>query len=504
MENIDTARTAKTKTILENIKHDLTHAQKIIPYRSAKSALEKKLISQLKADSEISIKLNFKEELRKLIFSALNFNDIPRSILQISIFKHYEIAHLIVHEKGQPIAVNYSGVIDSSLNATSISAQEFNALFNLVKKSKNKSFNQGTLEIGYIKSVGNFLAKEFELKGCNLICILSKNSFIPSDQEEIDLFNDLADYLIPLFNSTMEVRKSIIQKDTIIKALELYPDDLAITKQNEILFQNQAGPTSKVSREIALDEQVSLTITKNTNLEELSTERYHLQRISLLGELLNTLQHELSNPLFGINLASELLTQETTDLENLEMLHEIQAYAKRSQTIIKNFSNLYNFNNDEFISLSLEHFLNEVITLTKSETKQIRKTIHWNIGTLSPATLTIKTNPTWLSQIIFNLIINAAQALKSHYGDSLRSSEIKITVNLDQNQLILDVQDNGPGITEDHLEHIFEPFYTTKKSGTGLGLSICQNLARKLGTKIILKTNNSLLGTTFSINLPYN
>lgn len=501
MENIDTTRAAKTKTLLENIKHDLTHAQKVIPYRSAKSSLEKKLISKLLADSEINLKLNFKEELRKLIFSALNFNDIPRAILQISIFKHYEIAHLIVHEKGQPIATNYSGVIDTSLAATSITAQEFNSLFNLVKKSKNKSFNQGTLEIGYIQSVGNFLAKEFELKGCNLICILSKNSFIPSEQSEIDLFNELAEYLIPLFNFTMEVRKSMIQKDTIIKALELYPDYLAITKSDEVIFHNHADPSSKVSRDISLDEQTSLTITKNTNSEELSTERYHLQRISLLGELLNTLQHELSNPLFGINLASELLTQETEDLENLEMLHEIQAYAKRSQTIIKNFSNLYNFN-DEYIDISLEHFLNEVITLTKSETKQIRKKIHWDMENLSPSDLVINTNPTWLSQIIFNLIINAAQALKAQFND-LRSAEINITVRLDNKQLILDVQDNGPGISTDHVERIFEPFYTTKKSGTGLGLSICQNLAKKLGTKIILKTNNSLLGTTFSINLPY-
>lgn len=501
MENADTTRTTKTKTILDNIKHDLTHAQKVTPYRSAKSSLEKKLISLLKADSDIAIKLNFKEELRKLLFSALNFNDIPRAILQISIFKHYEIAHLIVHEKGQPIATNYSGVIDTSLQACSISAQEFNVLFNLVKKSKNKSFNQGTLEISYIQSVGNFLAKEFELKGCNIICILSKNSFIPSDQEEIDLFNDLAEYLIPLFNFTMEVRKSIIQKDTIIKALELYPDHLAIKKNDELIFSNQADPSSKVSRYIALDENNSLKITKNTNSEELSTERYHLQRISLLGELLNTLQHELSNPLFGINLAGQLLAQETDDLESLEMLQEIQAYAKRSQTIIKNFSNLYNFN-EEFIELSLEHLLNEVITLTKSETKQIKKMIQWKIGALSPADLIIKTNPTWLSQIIFNLIINAAQALKSHYSD-LRTSEIHITVELINHELILDIQDNGPGISPEHVERIFEPFYTTKKSGTGLGLSICQNLAKKLGTKIILKTNNSLLGTTFSINLPY-
>ncbi len=103
MENVDTTRVTKTKILLENIKHDLTHAQKVTPYRSAKSSLEKKLISKLLADSEINIKLNFKEELRKLIFSALNFNDIPRAILQISIFMHYEIAHLIVHEKDSPL-----------------------------------------------------------------------------------------------------------------------------------------------------------------------------------------------------------------------------------------------------------------------------------------------------------------------------------------------------------------------------------------------------------------
>ena len=120
---------------------------------------------------------------------------------------------------------------------------------------------------------------------------------------------------------------------------------------------------------------------------------------------------------------------------------------------------------------------------------------------VQPHELKIFTNPTWLSQIIFNLIINAAQAIKE-CGIQRGKSIIKIYITKTNDGLSIAVIDNGPGIDKNLIQSIFKPFFTTKDSGTGLGLSICQNLAHQMGTKIEFKNNSPLLGATFWINLP--
>jgi len=115
--------------------------------------------------------------------------------------------------------------------------------------------------------------------------------------------------------------------------------------------------------------------------------------------------------------------------------------------------------------------------------------------------LEIETNSTALTQIIFNLIINAAQAIKSN-SENVRHNKIIIKLTREGSSVTIAVVDDGPGVKSELAKSIFEPFFTTKDSGTGLGLSICQNLARQLGSKIQFQNNTPFPGATFSINLP--
>ena len=183
----------------------------------------------------------------------------------------------------------------------------------------------------------------------------------------------------------------------------------------------------------------------------------------------------------------------------METLTEICHNANRSQTIIKNFSNLYGDHSDSK-KIKIYKFIEEVITLTKSETKEIQKRIEV-IGFPDPDLIEIETNPTCLTQIIFNLIINAAQAIKS-VDFNRQTSLINIVLEKNDDKIKIAVIDNGPGVKSEIVKAIFDPFFTTKESGTGLGLSICQNLAHQLGTKIHFQNNSPFPGATFSLNLP--
>lgn len=504
MEDQSFTRIKEIKKLLSSQSPELSKLNfKSKPLRFSKSSFEKKVLNSFRLAKSIEIERKYlrKEELRKLLFTISEVKELPAAILGLPTLNSFESCHVLVHEKGKPVGQNYFANHGENQETKLIAVQNFNSLFNLVKKSKNKIFNQSLSLKDDLSVVGNFLAKEIDLKNYSVIYLISRNSFLPPSPEEQEEFQALSSFLHPLLLKILDKEKNDLKKEVLKTSLENFPEKIAIKKNSQVVFTNETDEKNYENSNLMIfpiegEEGMSMELS-NISKDQISTELYHSQRVSLLGELLNTLQHELSNPLFGLNLTSSILEGEAKDPETESLLSEISQNANRSQTIIKNFSNLYN-DQQEFKKINLYRFIEEVITLTKSETKEIAKSIE-RVG--FEGELEITTNPTILTQIIFNLIINAAQAIKEHSSDCRKKSIIikmtKVGTNVE-----ISVIDDGPGVQAEHVSAIFQPFFTTKESGTGLGLSICQNLAHQLGTKIDFKNNSPLLGATFSINLP--
>lgn len=473
------------------------------PIRFTKNTFEKKYVQSLRNKySEIEQKFRYKEELRTLLEGISDIGELPLSILTLPLLNSFDSCHVLVHEKGKPVGQNYQAHYGKAEDTKLISVQSFNTLFNLVKKSKNKIFNQSPALKEDLNLVGHFLAKELDLKNHSVIYIVSRHSFLPPSSQEQSHFQELAHYLAPLLLKILDKEKNELKKQVLKKALENFPERISVKQGTQPIFTNRdLAPTSADHNLMIfpLEDDFSMEIS-NFSKDQISTELYHSQRVALLGELLNTLQHELSNPLFGLNLTSSILESEATDPETKSVLKEISQNANRSQTIIKNFSNLYN-DQEEYKSINILKFIDEVITLTKSETKEIQKSVRC-IGFDANNDLKIQTNPIALTQIIFNLIINSAQAIKGQ--KSKEKHNIVVSLTKTDNALEIAISDDGPGVAAEHTTSIFQAFFTTKNSGTGLGLSICQNLASQLGTKINFKNNSPFPGATFSINLPLN
>lgn len=473
------------------------------PLRFSKNSFEKRVFQTSKNNHELDFKFQFKEELRRLLLTTNEVKELPRAILKLTALNSFESCHVLVHEKGKPVGQNYFFNHSNFEEIKLIGIQSFNSLFNLVKKSKNKIFNQSVNLKDDLDVVGNFLAKEIDLKNYSVIYLISRNSFLPPSTEEQELFQSLSGHLQPLLMKILDKEKNDLKKEVLKKSLENFPETIFVKKNAQTLFTNQPLTTEVEKSHLMIFpiDEMENTVMELSNISKdaISTELYHSQRVSLLGELLNTLQHELSNPLFGLNLTGTLLAGDAQNLETKDLLQDICHNANRSQTIIKNFSNLYN-DQQELKKIQLYKFIEEVITLTKSETKEIPKKIEC-IGFDSSDSIEIETNSTCLTQIIFNLIINAGQAIKSA---NLRVNKNSINIKLSKagEFVTISVIDDGPGVKSELVGNIFEPFFTTKESGTGLGLSICQNLARQLGTKIHFQNNSPFPGATFSINLP--
>ncbi len=494
------------KFLISSIDELIAMPLMVKPLRFTKSTLEKKIyqaIKNSKNNHELELRFQFKEELRKLIVSTVEIKELPLAILKLTALSAFESCHVLVHEKGKPVGQNYFFDYSNLEETRLISIQSFNLLFNQVKKSKNKIFNQSLSLKDDLNIVGNFLAREIDLKNYSVLCLVSRNSFLPPSTKEKDLFQSLSFHLHPLLMRILDKEKNDLKKETLKKSLKNFPEKIQIKKNGHLIFSNHQKISDKDNSHIMIfpieDSENTIMELSNLSKDTISTELYHSQRISLLGELLNTLQHELSNPLFGLNLTGSLLAHDSLNSETEEILSDICLYANRSQTIIKNFSNLYS-DHQEFKKIQLYKFIEEVITLTKSETKEIKKRIDLE-GFNKDEIIELETNSTCLTQIIFNLIINAAQAIKSAHLNPRDNSIIIKLIKIDKT-ITIAVVDDGPGVSHELEASIFEPFFTTKDSGTGLGLSICQNLAHQLGSKIQFQNNSPFPGATFSLNLP--
>ena len=104
-------------------------------------------------------------------------------------------------------------------------------------------------------------------------------------------------------------------------------------------------------------------------------------------------------------------------------------------------------------------------------------------------------DPAQIEQVVLAMVINAIDALP-------QGGNLWISTRVIDNQIVLTIRDDGTGITEEHLAHIFEPFYTTKEAGgSGLGLAISQNIVERHGGHIEVDSVAGR-GTAFKVCLP--
>ena len=469
--------------------------------------IEKKISASLtKSDQfEFSHLYHRRDELDNIYERTLSIAQFPHAILSLPSFKNYRSCQLLIHERGKQAVDSYAYAQSGARQQYQFNISKFNAIHNMVKKSKNRLFQAETLE-GETLLVGTFLARDFALEGHTIIFMVSRNDFLPPSAQEQEFFFDFCNLLTPLFTQLMQIEQIENKNLYLYSVLDNLNRALIVfDKDEKQVFSNGTFKQAAEDFSQALHKQfVAFSLTGRQKLfvhkydmSEVTSQLFHFQRINLLGELLNTLQHELSNPLFGIRLSGELLEQDCTDPESKEILQEINECANRCQTIIENFSYLYKDEN-RLVEVNLNKLIAETVILTKSETRNISKIIE-----LPEEAILIHTNPTWITQIIFNLIINSSQAIKEYWGDRLSNQRIHIGAKRHESHILLWIEDTGPGIDGKIQEKLFTPFITTKENGTGLGLSICKNLATKLKGKINFENKVNGTGARFTLELPF-
>ncbi|QFI38481.1 PAS domain S-box protein [Moritella marina ATCC 15381] len=226
-------------------------------------------------------------------------------------------------------------------------------------------------------------------------------------------------------------------------------------------------------------------------------------KMAALGRMSSAINHELNQPLTGIRtlLSSNLLFLEQGNTKVLvSNMALIDKLVKRMLSMTAQLK-VFAFNRPErLIATSITDVLNDVFTLEQNKLANIAMTV--DIPDSLPQVLA---EPHRLHQVFSNLISNAAAALQQT-SEQISKPTLMISANRVKDTIHIKIMDNGPGVDDDALAHLFEPFYTSKKigEGLGLGLAITANIMRDMQGEIFAHNNLQQAGMTFTLTLkPY-
>lgn len=216
------------------------------------------------------------------------------------------------------------------------------------------------------------------------------------------------------------------------------------------------------------------------------------ERLTAAGQLSASLAHEIRNPLASISGAAGILSRgqasEGSQRECLEIL------TKESQRLNKLLTNFLIFARPRLPRLQeveANDLLQSVATLAQHATAERNIKLQLNLIAIQQK---ITCDPEQIRQLLLNLLLNAIQA-------SPEDGVVNMTTSLTATDLVIEVNDEGEGITGQVAERIFDPFFTTKTNGTGLGLAIAATIASQHAGVLTYKSN-SPRGACFLLQLP--
>ena len=221
---------------------------------------------------------------------------------------------------------------------------------------------------------------------------------------------------------------------------------------------------------------------------------YHTDRLMSLGKLAGEISHELKNPLSGILLYAEMLKDEIpSGSKAREFVDKIIDLARRCRIISKTLLDFGKPDAEKKEWIDLNQVILKVYNFLVDY--QIFREVEFEMK-LEPKLPPFYASQTQMEQVMLNLFINAAEAMKG-------KGKIYVETKARPDRIIIVVEDTGPGIPTEVLPYIFDPFFTTKegKEGAGLGLAICANIIKHHGGTITAY-NAPKGGAGFQIRLP--
>ncbi len=263
------------------------------------------------------------------------------------------------------------------------------------------------------------------------------------------------------------------------------------------------GEIKRLNEELEhrVEERTSQLMLASDALRRAQAELAHATRVATLGELTATIAHEVNQPLAGVvssgNACLRWLASQPPNLENArQSLDRIIRDANRASEVVGRVRSLAKNTPPEKVWLNINDTVLETVGLTRMEAAQNRASLR---NELSDAVPLVWADRIQVQQVVLNLIVNAIEAV-SALGNGQRDVFVT-TAKGESDGVLLTVRDTGTGIDPAKLEHIFDPFYTTKREGMGMGLAVSRSIIEAHGGHL-WATSNEPRGAIFQFTLP--
>jgi len=282
------------------------------------------------------------------------------------------------------------------------------------------------------------------------------------------------------------VKNADIEKDEIIQL-----DELVLARlENYYVFallQKQGKLQTEKMYLLKLFVQNAAQAIRNAELNEKLMRK---EKLSAVGQVIGMVMHDLRTPIKNIKFMTDMMRQES---EGNELIDMIDQSAEQASNIFEDFLDFLKEIPVQKAPVDLNKVVNDAIELAKTHEGWSNIAIHSYL----PDGQVVPGDESKLRRVISNLVNNAADVLHDH---KIADPTIHISGWVENKQLMLVICDNGPGIPNDIMSSLFEPFVTKNKHyGTGLGLAIVKQYITAHGGKIGVSNNN---GAIFTIALP--
>ncbi len=275
-----------------------------------------------------------------------------------------------------------------------------------------------------------------------------------------------------------------------------------ITRRKEMEDELDAAHIDLIKREQAARQMLTELEKANEELKTTQNQLLNSEKLAAIGRLSAGIAHEIKNPLAVILLSVERLESERSHLDdqNKEFVRMIKNAGERANVVISQLLNFSRQSEMKIGNVDLHGTIDEIITITQNlaKVKSIEIKKEYFRGPIL-----LQADKTMIEQVLINLLTNAIDAIQKNGLIQIKTYLRQEAKKKKESEAVIEISDDGCGMSDEVKARIFEPFYTTKEQGrgTGLGLSIVYGILEKHGGEIFVDSQLGV-GTKFTVILP--
>jgi signal transduction histidine kinase len=264
-----------------------------------------------------------------------------------------------------------------------------------------------------------------------------------------------------------------------LRRLECQPRSLIGATRRALSLRPGANGSISSASEIPLAKGSLLLLSEESHVDRLQQQIYHLSRLASAGRLVAVVVHEINNALSGILGYAQFLLSQPAAPEARRDLERIHDEALRTARVVQNLLRFSRGGKGERALVRIDEILQRCAELKRRDFALRSIRLEMDVAPRLPPLLA---DEALISQVFVNLLTNAQQSIGSARDGGL----VEVKARMVRRRLVVEVEDDGPGIPRRLRERVFEPFFTSRRdgSGTGLGLTLCREILNDHGADI--------------------